>query len=227
MFDDHDRIAAVCESVQDLHQLMHIREVQSGRRLVQDIDRPARASLGKLGCQLDSLRLTAGKRGGRLSQLHIGQAHIIQGLDFIADGGHMLEERQGLLHRHVQHIKNTLSLVFYFQSFTIVALTAADLTGNIHIRQEVHLDLDDSVTAAGLTATALDIEAEASLRISLCLGVGRGCKQVSDLVKHARVGRGVGTRRSSDGRLVDVNDLIQLLQTFDSAVLSGNTSRTV
>ena len=70
----------------------------------------------------------------------------------------MVKELQRLLHRHVQHLIDILPLIVNLQRLAVVPLAMADLAGYIDIRQEVHLNLDDAVPAAGLAASALDIE---------------------------------------------------------------------
>ena len=40
----------------------------------------------------------------------------------------------------------------------------------------MHLDLDDSVTTAGLAPSALDIKTETAFLVALCLGICGGCK---------------------------------------------------
>ncbi len=47
----------------------------------------------------------------------------------------------------------------------------------------MHLDLDDSVTTARFTASALYIEAESSLAVTLGLCVRRRSKQIADQIK--------------------------------------------
>ena len=56
---------------------MHVGGVQSRGRLVQNIYRAAGRAAGQLGRQLDPLRLTAGQRGGGLSQLDIAETHVM------------------------------------------------------------------------------------------------------------------------------------------------------
>ena len=197
--------------MENIHQLVYIRKMKSRGRLIQNINRLARAAPGKLRGQLDALGFSSGECGGRLSQLNIAQSHIIQSLYLAADCGKGLEETVSLLHRHVQHVENALSLIFYVQSLAIVALAAADLTGHIDIRQEVHLYLDDAVSSAGLTAPAFYIKTETSLAVSLRLGIRRGCKQIPDLVKYPGVSSRIGSRCTPDGRLVNGNNFIQLL----------------
>ena len=75
----------------------------------------------------------------------------------------------------------------------------------------MHLDFDDSVAGAGLTAATFHIEAETTLLIALALGVGCGREQVADLVEYAGVSGWVGTGRPPNRGLVDGNDLVKLL----------------
>src|SRR5699024_8655225 len=100
-------------------------------------------------------------------------------------------------HGHVQHVKNALSLVLHVQGLTVVALSAADLAGYIHVGKEMHLDLDDAVAAAGLAAASLHLEAEPALFISPCLCIRRGSEQIPDHVEHPCIGSGIGTGRAA------------------------------
>ena len=77
MFDNDHSIAALRQTLQDLHQLVYIRKMQTCGRLIQNIHRLSGASLTQLRCQLNPLCLTAGQCGGRLPQTDIGQAYII------------------------------------------------------------------------------------------------------------------------------------------------------
>ena len=91
----------------------------------------------------------------------------------------------------------------------------------------MHLDLDNAVTAAGFAASALDIEAEAALAVALRLGIRRRCEQIADQVKYSGIGSRIGSGSTSDGGLVDVDDFVQLLHTFDSLMFTGNATCTV
>ena len=85
--------------------------MQTGGGLVQNIDSLAGGLLRKLCGQLHPLGLAAGKLRGGLAQLHVAQAHILQGLQPLFQLGQGREEVQRLVHRHVQHIGNVLALV--------------------------------------------------------------------------------------------------------------------
>src|SRR5439155_11622727 len=83
---------------------------------------------------------------------------------------------------------------------------------DVDVGQEVHLDLDLPVAAADLAAPALDVEREAPRLVtarSRLLGLG---EQVADDVEQPGVRRRVRPRRAPDRRLIDLDDLVELLE---------------
>ena len=103
----------------------------------------------------------------------------------------------------------------------VVSGTAADLTRHVHIRQEVHLHLGNSITAAGFTTAALHIEAKPTLLISAHLSLRHLCKQIPNRIEHARIRRRIGARCTSDWGLIDVDDLIEVPDTANFLVRTG------
>ncbi len=95
-----------------------------------------------------------------------------------------------------------------------------DITSHIDIRQEVHLDLDDAVALTGLAASALHIEREAARLITARLGFRQTRKPVADRREGARIGCRVGTRRTTNRRLVDIDHLVEELQSLNTVMLS-------
>ena len=69
-----------------------------------------RAPFDQFAGQLDSLRFAAGERGRRLSQLEVVESHIVQGLQLVLDIRNVLEQLQGLLDIHLQHVRDRLAL---------------------------------------------------------------------------------------------------------------------
>src|SRR5699024_12014292 len=98
-------------------------------------------------------------------------------------------------------------------------LALADLAGDVDVREEVHLDLDEAVAGAGLAPAAPDVEAEPAGAVAPGLGLRGGSEQVPDVVEHAGVGGGVGPGGAADGTLVDADDLVQPLLPLDVTVL--------
>ena len=68
MLDDQDRVARLDQLGENAEELADVLEVQAGRRLVKDVDRPAGRPLLQFRGELDALRLAAGQRGGGLAR---------------------------------------------------------------------------------------------------------------------------------------------------------------
>jgi len=133
--------------------------------------------------QFHPLGLPTGQGWGRLAQRDVTEPHINNGLELTADlrlGG---EEVQRLLNLHVQDLGDVLPLVVDLEGFRIIPGPVADVAVDINIRKEVHLDLDNPVSFAGLAPPAFDVKAEPALGIATHLSlVGLG-KQFPDIVK--------------------------------------------
>ncbi len=91
----------------------------------------------------------------------------------------------------------------------------------------MHLDFDNAVAGACLAPAAFHIEGKAVGLVAARLGLGRLGEHIADQVEHAGVGGGIGTRRASDGRLVDVNHLVQQADVLDAIVRAGAGSGAV
>src|SRR5207302_8848646 len=99
----------------------------------------------------------------------------------------------------------------YLQGLAIVAPALADVALDIDIRQKVHLDLDDAVALAGLTAPALDVEREAPGQIAARLRLREPGEPIADRREAAGICGRVGARRAAYRRLVDIDDLVEKL----------------
>ena len=80
VLDHDDGVAAVDQPVQHVEQPLDVGEVQAGRRLVEDVERPPGRGLGQLGGELDALRLAARERGRGLAEADVAQADVVQRL---------------------------------------------------------------------------------------------------------------------------------------------------
>ena len=99
-----------------------------------------------------------------------------------------------------------LALVLHLERLAVVALAMAFLAGHVHVRQEVHFDLQGAVALAGFAAAALDVEARTGpgrSRVPALPGVSANSVRI--LVPYARVGGRVGTRSATDRTLVHVD----------------------
>ncbi|CAM5692732.1 hypothetical protein SALBM311S_11115 [Streptomyces alboniger] len=68
VLDDDDRVALVDQSAEDRQQLADVLEVQTGGRLVQDVDRAPGGAALQLTGELDALGLAAGQGGRGLAR---------------------------------------------------------------------------------------------------------------------------------------------------------------
>ena len=158
MLDDNDRVACVHQLLQNIHKPVDICDMQTGGRLIENIDGLAGRAFGQLGSQLGALRLTAGQRRGGLTQLNIAETDLTHSLQSACDLGHVGEELTCFIHRHIQHFIDIFALVAHLERFLVVAAALAHIARHINIRQEVHLDFEQAVTRTRLASTALDIE---------------------------------------------------------------------
>ena len=227
MLDDQDGVALVDEALDDQHQFADVLEVQTGGRLVEDVDRPAVGPLLQLTGQLHALCLTAGQCRRRLTEPHVPQPDIDQRVEVAGDRGDRAEEFRGLADRHVEDLGDRLPLVVDLQGLPVVPGTLADLAGDVDVRQEVHLDLQRAVTVAGLAASALDVETEPAGLVATDLGLGGLGEEVADLVEDAGVRRRVRARRPADRALVHPDQLVQLVKPGDLTVVTGHLTGAV
>ena len=227
VLDDDHRIAAVYEPLQDEEQLVDVRRMQPRRRLVEDIERLSRAAPRQLRRKLDALRLTARERRRRLSKADVAEPHVADDLELARDARHIRKELHRLVNRHVEHLGDGLALVVHLERLAVVARPLADLTGNVDIGKELHLDLQDAVAPARLTASALHVKAEPPRLIAAHTRLAHLTEQLADRIEHPRVGRGIRARRASDRLLIDVDDLVDMLKPLDLLVLAGLSLRAV
>ena len=227
VLDDDHRIAAVHEPLQDEEQLVDVRRVQSRRRLVEDVERLARAAPRQLRRELDALRLTARERRRRLSEADVTEPNVADDLELARDARHVCKELHRLVNRHVEHLGDGLALVMHLKRLAVVACALADLAWNVDIGEELHLDLEDAVAPTRLTASPLHIEAEPPRLVAAHARLAHLTEQLTDRIEHARVGCGIRARCASDRLLVDVDDLVDVLKPLDLLVLAGLSLRAV
>ncbi len=167
------------------------------------------------------------KRRRGLTETHVAETDVDQRLQLTRDRRLVLEERERLFGRHVEHVGDALALPLDVERVAVVARALAHLTRHVDVGEEVHLDLDRAVALTRLAAAALHVEREATREIPAHLRFLRTREERADLVEHAGIRRGVRTGRAPDRRLVDVDDLVEILDPFDALVSSGYIARAV
>src|SRR5579884_2645278 len=221
VLDDQHGVAHADETLQHFEQLVDVGEVESGRRLVEHVERPARRAARQLGRELDALRLAARELRRRLAHLDVAEPDLADRLELVLDARDRREELRRLVDAHREHVGDRLALVLHLERLGVVALALADFARDVDVGQEVHLDLDDAVALARLAASALHVEREASGRVAAHLRLGRQRVQLADQVERAGVRRGVRARRAPDRRLIDHDHLVERLGALDAAVRSA------
>ena len=91
----------------------------------------------------------------------------------------------------------------------------------------MHLDAQDTIPLAGFAATTLDVERETPRLIAAHFGFRQPGKKVPDISEQPGIGGRVGSWRTADRRLIDIDDLVKLLKAFDSTHRTGPLARTV
>ena len=108
-----------------------------------------------------------------------------------------------------------MALILYFQRLPVEPFAFTDRAGDPDIGQKVHLHARGAVALASLAPAAFYVEAEPARFISTDFRLRRICKQRSDVVEHFGIGGRIGPRCPANGRLIDVDHLVQVLAPFD------------
>src|SRR5213592_1507190 len=204
--------------MQHFEQQAHVFEVQSGRRLVQDVEGAPRVALRQLGRELDSLRLASGQGGSRLAEVDIAEPYVVQELQFRADARLVLEEVESLAHRQVEHVRDRLSFIAHLERLPVVAPALAHLARDVHVGEEVHLDLHEAVALARFAASSLHVEGKAPGPVAADLRLGEEREQLANRGEEPRVRGGVRAGSAADGALIDVDHLIDKVEPFNPVV---------
>ena len=142
----------------------------------------------------------------------------MEGFQLAVDFGVRFKEGDGFVDGHVEHVGNALAFVAYFQSFAVVAFAVADFAVDIHIGKEVHLNGAYSGTFAVFAAASTHIEREPAGFVAADAGTGELGEERADVVEDANIGGGIAARSAADGRLVDFNNFVDMLDTRDAFI---------
>src|SRR5262245_41127132 len=141
-------------------------EMQARGGLVEDVERAAGRTLAQFLRELHALCLTAGQRGRLLADVDVAKADALQCLEGLPHARHGLEELRSFIDRHIEDVGDALTFEQDFQRLAVITLALAGVASDVDVRQEVHLDLDQAVTLAGLATAALDVERETARLIA-------------------------------------------------------------
>ena len=181
MFNNDYGIALLYQFMQHRQQHFNVFKMQAGCRLVQNIQRLARAARRQLFGQLYTLRLTPRQVQRTLPQLNIVQPYPLQQLKLSRNLWHIYKEPVRLVHGHIKDVRNGFALVLYRQRFLIITRPVTLVAFNINIGQEIHFNLYLAVTLTRLAPAALYIERESSRRISTGLSLWQAGKEITNI----------------------------------------------
>ena len=227
VLDDDDRVSEIGETVQNVEQLAHIVEMQSGGRLVQQIKSFSGLALAEFAGELDALGFASGERDGRLTEVNVSQADVDQGLQLLLDLRNVFENLEHVRYGHFEQVGDGIAVVADRQRFVVVAASAADFALHVNVGQEIHFDAALAFALAGFAASAGNVEGEASGFVSALARFGQHGVEVANRREDAGIGCGIGARSASDGRLVDANDLVDQLRSGDGFVRAGFFAGTI
>ncbi len=221
VLDDDDGVAGLAQLEQHAQQQFDVGEVQAGGGLVEDVKGAAGVAFGEFERQLHPLRLAARQGDGRLPEADIAQPHVLERLQLAGDGGHRRKGLQRLLHREFQRLRDAQTAVGDFEGFAVVALAAAHVAGHVEVGHEVHFHLHRAVALAGFAAPALDVEGKSSGVIAALARHGRLRVQLADGGEQPGVGGRIAARGAADGRLIDCDHLVELIEPVEGRVGRG------
>ena len=91
----------------------------------------------------------------------------------------------------------------------------------------MHLDLANAISLAGLATAALHIERESSRFVAVDARFWEHGEQAADFIEYLDVGRGVAARSPADRSLIDVDHLVELLESVYGVMPTDSRRRVV
>src|SRR3984957_9372953 len=113
------------------------------------------------------------------------------------------------------------------ESFRVVAFAAADFAGHVNVRKKIHLDATLAISLASFAAAAFHVKAETSRAVSALAGFRKHGKKIAYGRENTAVSGRIRTRRAAYGRLIDLNNFVDVLDSFNGGVRAGFFHRAV
>ena len=229
VLDDQDRVAGGDQAVQGLQQRLDIVEVKPGGGLIQQVEGLARGGSVQLRGQLDALGLASREGGRGLAQLDVPHSDPLEGGEDSVDLPVVGKEGRGLRDGHLQDVGDGLPAVADLQGFCVEASPLAGLAGDLHVREQLHLHSLCAGARALLAPAPGNVEGESAGLVATGTGLGHPGKQGANPVEGSGVGSGIGAGCSTDGGLVNDDDLVdgfRSLKTGQLRSLSGSLGLT-
>src|ERR1700758_2085645 len=153
--------------------------------------------------------------------MDVAEADVDEGLKLLVDGGNVFEDGKGVGDGEIEEIGDGVAVELDEEGLLIVTASVTYFAEDVDVGEEVHLDAALAFALAGFTASALDVEGEAAGFVAALAGLGEHGEEVADGGEDSGVGGGIAARGAAYGGLVDFDDLVDLVNADDSAVLAG------
>ena len=220
MFDYDYRVTRVAEPFENRQKFIDVVTVKPGRRFVEYIQRFARRTLRKFGCKFNPLRFAARKRRGGLSEFNIPQAYFLQCLDLAENSRNVHEKVYRFVYGHIENVRYAFALVFYFESFVVIAFALAHFARNENVGQKVHFYFYYPVARTAFASAAGNVERKSARFIAPLFGVLRGGEQLSYRSERARIRRGVASRSSAYRALIYRYYVVEIFRTENAVAIA-------
>ena len=136
----------------------------------------------------------------------------------------VLEELHSLGDRKIQNLANVFAAVGDFEYFFTVPAAVTLRARGVDVREKLHLDFFKAFAATGLAASAFDIERKCRWRVTAHARQIGGGEKPANGVEDFHIGRRIRARRGPYRRLIDQDDLGDLVDAFDLRAV-GRCSR--
>src|SRR5262249_45206717 len=117
------------------------------------------------------------------------------------------------LNRSVQQVGDRTTFVLHRQSLAVVSRASTYIAQDVDVREKIHLDALQPVALTRLATPALHVERESSRFVASFARLGGHRIQLPDRSEHSGVRSWIRSRSSSDRRLIDLYDLVDVFET--------------
>src|SRR6266498_2617471 len=159
--------------------------------------------------------------------MKVSEAHVNQRLHPLPDLRNILKNRQRFGNWRLQQVGDRTSLVLYGQRFLVVAPASADFADDINIRQEVHLNAALAFSLTGFAASAGDIKREPAWFVAALARFREHGVEIANVREDSRVSCRIRAWRPANGRLVNANNLVDILRATDCFVRASLLARVI
>src|SRR5258706_16027090 len=121
--------------------------------------------------ELEPLRFATGKRGNRLAEAQVVEAHVDERLQAAHDLRLRGEGLERLVDRKLEHLRDVAAVDLNLEGLVAVARAVAIRAAQVHVGEELHLDMLEAVAAARGAAPVARVEAESPGGVAARLGV--------------------------------------------------------